>query len=213
MSDRRFDAVLFDFSGVLAASPAPLMIGRMREHGLTPAEFVPIALGALTEDTDHPWHRAERGELDRAGMIAAAEPLWRSAGLDSFPMPPTAAEMIEVLQPVPEMVAVARDARAAGYRTAIVSNMLPDWSAWRTIVDADGLVDVVIDSADVGLRKPNPAIYELALERLGVPADRALYLDDFEWNLGAAADLGIETIHVTDPVATAGELRRLLGLD
>ena len=212
--ERPFDGVLFDFSGVLAGSPAPVMLARMEEYGLTPEQFLPIALGPLdVDDAEHPWHRAERGELDLAGMVAAAEPLWREAGFDAFPSAPSADEMFETIAPVPEMVAVARDARAAGYRTAIVSNMISDWSAWRTLVDADELVDVVIDSAEVGLRKPDPAIFRLALERLDVAADRSLFLDDFPWNLPGAASLGIETMHISDPVAAAGELRTRLGLD
>lgn len=209
---RPFDAVLFDFSGVLGSSPTPLMLSRMQAMGLTLEQFLPIALGDVTADDDHPWHRAERGELDRAGMIAAAEPLWRAAGLTEFAGPPTWEEIAAAVTPIPEMVAVARDARAAGYRTAIVSNMIPDWAGWRTIVDADDLVDVVIDSAVEGVRKPNPAIYRLALDRLDVAAERTVFLDDFEWNLGTAAALGITTLHVTDPVAAAGELRTLLGL-
>ena len=212
-STRPYDGVLFDFSGVLAGSPTPLMLARMEEYRLTPEQFLPIALGPLDADGDHPWHRAERGELDLAAMVAAAEPLWREAGFDAFPSAPSAAEMMEVLTPVPEMVEVVRDARAAGYRVAIVSNMISDWAAWRASIDADRLVDVVIDSAEVGLRKPDPAIYRLALDRLDVSPDRALFLDDFPWNLPGAEALGIETVLVSDPVAIAGELRVRLGLD
>ncbi len=102
------------------------------------------------------------------------------------------------------MVAAARDARAAGYRTAIVSNMVSDWSAWRTVIDAEALVDVVIDSSDVGLRKPSEAIFRLALDRLGVRAERSIFLDDFEWNLLGAAAIGMQTMHVTDTVSGRG---------
>lgn len=211
-ASREFDAVLFDFSGVLGGSPAPLMLGRMEAHGLTIEQFLPIALGPLEEDTDHPWHRAERGELSFAELDAAAEPLWRAAGLESFPSPPSSDEMLEAIAPVPEMVEAARLVRAAGYKTAIVSNMIAGWSAWRTLVDADNLVDVVIDSAEVGLRKPNPAIFELALDQLGVAADRALFLDDFPWNVTGAESIGLHTMHVRDPVAAASELLARLGL-
>lgn len=212
-SGRPYDGILFDFSGVLAASPTRLMLARMEEYRLTPEQFLPMALGPLDEDGDHPWHRAERGELDLAGMIAAAEPLWRDAGFDAFPSAPSAEEMLQVLTPVPEMIAVAQDARDAGYRVAIVSNMISDWSAWRTSVRADELAHVVIDSSEVGLRKPDPAIFQLALDRLGVDGDRSLFLDDFPWNLPGAESLGIETVLVSDPVVIAAELRMRLGLD
>jgi epoxide hydrolase-like predicted phosphatase len=211
-SSRRWDAVLFDFSGVLSTSPTPIMLARMEAAGLTLEQFLPIALGDLTGDDDHPWHRAERGELTLAGFAAAIEPQLRAVGLTSFPAPPGPNEMFAALRPVPEMVAAAADARAAGYRTAIVSNMVPDWAEWRHTIDADALVDVVVDSAVEGVRKPNPAIFRLTLERLGVAADRALFLDDFEWNLGGAASLGITTVHVSDPRRAAHELRGMLNL-
>jgi epoxide hydrolase-like predicted phosphatase len=212
MTDRALDAVLFDFGGVLGSSPTPAMRRRMDEYGLTPDQFLPIALGPLHEDGDHPWHRAERGEIDLAGFVAEVEPIWRAAGFDAFPSPPDAAELAAALQPIPEMVAVAREARAAGYRTAIVSNMIVDWGSWRSTIDADDLVDVVIDSSQVGFRKPDPTIYRLAVDRLGVAAERAVFVDDFAWNLPAAAGLGMTTIHATDPLAAATELRALLGL-
>jgi epoxide hydrolase-like predicted phosphatase len=189
------------------------MTKRMDEFQLTREQFMPIVLGPLREDGDHPWHRAERGELDLAGFDVAAEPLWRAAGLTgAFPSPPSAAELIAAIGPATEMVEVARDARAAGYQTAIVSNMVSDWSVWRTVVDADSLVDVVIDSSEVGLRKPDEAIFRLALERLGVSAERSIFLDDFEWNLSGAVALGMHTMHVTDTEVAAAELRDRLGL-
>ncbi|MFW2332781.1 HAD family hydrolase [Ilumatobacter sp.] len=212
MDERRLDAVLFDFGGVLSTSPLALMASRMDEFQLTREQFMPIVLGPLHEDGDHPWHRAERGELDLAGFDIAAEPLWRAAGHTEFPSPPSVDELLASIGPAPEMVAVARDARSAGYRTAIVSNMVSDWSAWRTVIDADALVDVVIDSSDVGLRKPSEAIFRLALDRLGVRAERSIFLDDFEWNLLGAAAIGMHTMHVTDTVAAAAELRERLGL-
>ena len=212
MPERDLDAVLFDFGGVLSTSPLGLMSKRMDQYGLTREQFMPVVLGPLHEDGDHPWHRAERGELDLAGFDAAAEPLWRSLGLEAFPSPPSSEELFGAIGPAPEMVAAARDARSAGCRTAIVSNMVSDWSAWRTVVDADALVDVVVDSSEVGLRKPDPAIYRLALERLGAVPERSIFLDDFEWNLAGAAAVGMHTMHVTDPAAGAAALRERLGL-
>lgn len=189
-----------------------MMLQAMSELGVTAEQFLPIALGPLDRDTDHPWHRAERGEMTLAQMVGAIEPMWREAGFSAFPTPPTPDTMMAAIAAVPEMVAVARDAREAGYRTAIVSNMISDWSAWRSIIDADRLVDVVIDSSEVGMRKPNPAIFQLALDRLDVAAQRTLFLDDFDWNLGGAESLGIHTMHVTDPVRAAADLRSRLGL-
>ncbi|MDJ0770039.1 MAG: HAD-IA family hydrolase [Ilumatobacter sp.] len=207
---RELDAVLFDFGGVLGGNPGGIMAGRIAEFGLTRDRFMSIALGPLDDDTDHPWHAAERGEITLEQFVARIEPFWRAEGLTAFPEPPGVEEFVQSIRPIPEMVAVARDARAAGYRTAIVSNMVADWAVWRTIIGADELVDVVVDSADVGLRKPAPEIYRLALERLGVAADRALFLDDFPWNITGAEAVGLNAMHVTDPIAAAAELRARL---
>ena len=100
-----------------------------------------------------------------------------------------------------------------GYRTAILTNNMREWGVWREIWDADRLVDVVVDSCQVGLRKPNPAIFELTVELLGSPPlERTLFVDDFPWNIAAADQMGLRTMHVTDPVAASTELRQLLAL-
>lgn len=90
--------------------------------------------------------------------------------------------------------------------------MVSDWSSWRTVVDVDQLVDVVTDSSEVGLRKPNEAVYLLALERLGTVAERSIFLDDFEWNLAGASVVGMQMMYVSDTVTAAAELRDRLGL-
>jgi putative hydrolase of the HAD superfamily len=104
------------------------------------------------------------------------------------------------------MIDAARRVRSAGYRTAILTNNIREWGAWRTLWEADELVDVVIDSCEVGLRKPNAEIYELTLGQLGSVAGRTLFLDDFPWNIAGAETVGLQTMHVTDPVTAAAEL-------
>jgi epoxide hydrolase-like predicted phosphatase len=172
-----------------------------------------IMLGPLDVDGDHPWHRLERGEITTDQYATDIEPMWRAIGATSFPPLPRGDEFLELLQPAPEMIATARDVRAAGYCTAILTTNTREWAVWREAWDADRLVDVVVDSCQVGLRKPNPAIFELTVELLGGPAiDRTLFLDDFPWNVAAAAAMGFQTMHVTDSIVAAADLRRLLDL-
>ena len=207
-----YDAVLFDFAGVLCTTPIRLMAKKADDAGLTMEQFLPIALGPLDEDADHPFHRLERGELSMEECRRQLDQHARDAGFGGFPSLPTWDEVAALLVPVPEMLAVADAVRAAGLRTAVVSNNIREWSPWRGLVDADARFDTVIDSSTVGLRKPDPAIYELALRRLGASADRAVFLDDFEWNLPTARELGLHVIHVHDPVESAAELTALLEL-
>jgi putative hydrolase of the HAD superfamily len=211
--DRAVDAVIFDFAGVLSTSPALGMIARAADYDVELGAMLSVMLGPLDVDSDHPWHRLERGEITTEQYAADIEPLWRATGATSFPSLPRGEELLEVLQPVPEMIATAREARAAGYRTAILTNNMREWAVWREIWDADRLVDVVVDSCQVGLRKPNPAIFELTVELLGGPAlERTLFVDDFPWNIAAADQMGFRTMHVTDPVAASIELRDLLDI-
>ncbi len=212
-ADGGIDAVIFDFAGVLSTSPAGGMIERAQQFDLDLSTFLPIVLGPLEVDSDHPYHELERGRITMDEFDAAIEPLWRAAGLTEFPTIPRGDELLAMVEPVAAMVDAARDVRAAGLPTAILTNNTREWGAWREAWDADNLVDVVIDSSEVGLRKPNPAIFELAVERLGgPPMERCLFLDDFPWNVAAAEALGFQTIHVTDPVAAAAALRARLGL-
>lgn len=210
--DRGVDAVIFDFAGVLSSSPGEAMATRMDGYDVDPLTFVSIVMGPLHDDGDHPWHRLERGAITMDDYRAATAELWRAQGYESFPTLPPGDELIAMLRPVPAMIAAAAAVRAAGYRTAILTNNIREWASWRIAWDADNLVDVVIDSCRVGLRKPNAAIFELTVDRLGgPPPERTLFLDDFSWNIAGAEAVGLQTMLVTDPVADAATLlERLL---
>jgi len=93
----------------------------------------------------------------------------------------------------------AFDIRRLGFSTALVTNNAAEFrERWKTMIPTDELFDVIVDSSEVGLRKPNPAIYELALERIGgVAPESALFLDDHPNNVRAAERLGIRGLLVT----------------
>ena len=101
-----------------------------------------------------------------------------------------------------------RKARAHGARTAILTNNIKEYGdAWRRTLPVDELFDCVVDSSHEGVRKPDPAIYRIALERLGVAEpSRAVFLDDFEANVIAARALGIHGI-VVGPRPASGARR------
>ncbi len=204
------DAVIFDFAGVLSTSPGAMMRHQIETNGIDVevdlVTFANIVMGPLADDGDHPWHLLERGRIDFDEYVSGIEPLWREAGFDAFPTPPRGDDLLSGLSPIPEMVDAARAIRAAGYSTAILTNNIKEWGAWRTLWDADNLVDVVIDSCEVDMRKPNADIFELTIDRLGSPIERTLFLDDFPWNITGAESVGLQTMLVTDPVAAATAL-------
>jgi putative hydrolase of the HAD superfamily len=101
------------------------------------------------------------------------------------------------------MVDRARRLRATGLRTALVTNNAREFrERWRALVPADELFEHVVDSSEVGVRKPDPEIFRIALARLGDPApERTLFVDDYEGNLVAARALGLRTLLVGDDPA------------
>lgn len=213
MTPRDLDAVIFDFGGVLSSSIGTLMGDALGGSGLSLDEFLPLALGPLDDDTDHPWHRLERGEITFAETRDGIAELAREAGLETFPGPPASEDLFERLEPATDMIEAARVTRAAGYRTAILTNNVREFGAWRERWSADELVDVVVESWQVGLRKPAAEIFELTLERLGgVSPERALFLDDFPWNIAGAERAGLQAMRVRDPSSAAAELRERLAI-
>jgi epoxide hydrolase-like predicted phosphatase len=114
------------------------------------------------------------------------------------------------VEPDVAMVAAVRRARAAGVRTALVSN---SWGVHRYPHDVfDELFDGVVISGAEGMRKPTRRMYELGAERAGVPAELCVFVDDLPFNLPPAHELGMATIHHTSSETTIPELERLLGV-
>lgn len=207
----RFDALLVDFTGVLVTAPFEAMARIGEAEGIDPLVVLELLIGDYADDGDHPWHRLERGEIT---ILDYAMEVHRAAEAAGVPLDLTRMRGLmgglEVHEP---MVAAVADARAAGLTTVLVTNNVREAGPqWRALLDVDALFDAVIDSSEVGVRKPNPAIYRLALEAAGCGPDRAVFLDDIGANVAAASALGITTIHVTDPATAAAELRSLLGL-
>jgi putative hydrolase of the HAD superfamily len=109
------------------------------------------------------------------------------------------------------MIDAVRQVKGAGYRTALLTNISRSGEAvWRSLFAVDELFDVVVDSSQVGLRKPDPAIFLLTCERLGLRPEQCLFVDDLRCNVDAAADLGMTTLQCKDPVIVADEVVEML---
>jgi epoxide hydrolase-like predicted phosphatase len=195
--------VLFDFAGVLTSSPW----GALTEAGGGNLELL---IGSYEEDTDHPWHRVERGELAITDWATEVNEMGKELGveIDFGPLASLLGDMT-VHEPV---VARIKGLRTEGYRLGLITNNVREGSAaWRALVPVDELFDVVIDSSEVGMRKPNPAIYHLALEQLGgVPAAEAVFIDDAPGNVIGARNAGLQGIHFEDAAQALEELDALL---
>jgi epoxide hydrolase-like predicted phosphatase len=102
--------------------------------------------------------------------------------------------------------------REAGYKLAALTNNWVNDDAPSSNTEIKPLFDVFVESAVEGVRKPDPRIYQIALERLGVEAQQAIFLDDIGQNLKSAKALGLTTIKVVNPDDAIAELEALLGL-
>jgi len=212
---RSFDAVLLDFGGVFTASPFGAIERAESEHGAAPGQLREIIFGAYHADTDHPWHRLERGEMGLGDAREAIIALGRDAGFEIDPI----RLLIEGMgdhEPREDLIELIVRIRADGVRTALVTNNVREFGdGWRQLVPVDALFDEVIDSSAEGCRKPDPDIFHLALERVGgVEAGRSVFLDDFAGNIDAARGLGIEAVLVeADHRPAVRRLERLLGYE
>ncbi len=210
---RGIDAVLFDFGGVFTASPFRAFTDAGAKLGAEPGQLEAIMFGPYHEDTNHSWHRLERGEisLETAQAEITAEGVRHGLHFDP----------LEILFSIgggggglrEAFVTRVRELRGDGFRTALVTNNVAEFSAhWRALLPVDELFELVVDSSEVGVRKPDPAIYHLALERLGgIAPERAAFLDDLACNVEAATAVGLHGILVGDePSSALDALDRLL---
>jgi epoxide hydrolase-like predicted phosphatase len=197
-------AVLFDFGGVFTPSPFDAAEALGAELGAEPGRVLEIVFGPYHEDTDHPWHRLERGEIPLLEARDAILALGRAQGIDADPFR-LFARLGRSEGACEPMVERARHLLARGYRTALVTNNAHEFrDAWRRLVPADELFEVIVDSSEVGMRKPDPRIFELALARLGgIAPGEALFLDDAASNVAAAERLGIRAVLVRPDLADA----------
>lgn len=213
MSRPAIAAVLFDFGGVFTHSPFEAAREFAVASGVDPAVMLDTVFGPYDHDSDHPWHRLERGEMALGDAREAIARLGAERGFD--------ADLFRVLAalgrsggPREDFVERARRLRRRGIASAIVTNNVREFrDAWRAMLPVDELFDAVIDSCEVGVRKPDPRIFEKALEAVGgVEPGRALFLDDYEGNVAAARRLGVHGIVVgPDPTEALAEFDRLLG--
>jgi putative hydrolase of the HAD superfamily len=213
-STPRIDAVLFDFGGVFTESPFEAAKAFAVTAGVDPTVMLDTVFGPYDHDSDHPWHRLERGEMPLGEAREEILELGRGRGFE--------ADLFRVLSalssssgPRTEFLARARTLKARGIPSAVVTNNVMEFrDAWRAMVPVDELFDVVVDSSEVGFRKPDPRIFHRALELLGgVAPENALFLDDYEGNVRAARSLGVHGIVVApDPTEALARFDELLGI-
>jgi putative hydrolase of the HAD superfamily len=206
-------AIVSDFGGVLT-SPLMPAFARLQDGIDVPPEAYPEAFAhSLGHDGVHPLFALERGEISEADFIARLERGLESALGRSVPLHGFGARLMDELHPNHELFEHFRTLRAErGLRFALCTNNVREWEPlWRPKLPIDEVFDVVVDSAFVGTRKPEPEIYAITLERLGLPAEACAFLDDLEVNVEAAREAGMHGIVYRDNARALAELASLLG--
>jgi putative hydrolase of the HAD superfamily len=209
----RVEAVVSDFGGVLTTPLLDAFVGLQQSRGIPLEAFgAALARAAAGDGGANPLFELETGRLTeeqftaKLGDALRAE-LGRVVDLARF-----GETFFRHLQPNEELFAFMRGLHGRGYRMAILTNNVREWEPlWRPMLPIDEIFELVVDSGFVGLRKPDPRIYELMLERLGVPAEATLLVDDMEVNCDAARDLGMQAVWFRSNAQAIAEVEQLLG--
>jgi putative hydrolase of the HAD superfamily len=204
--------VVSDFGGVLT-SPLMSAFNRVQDDLDVPVEAYAGAMAhSHARDGVHPLFALERGEITEDEFLARlgrglADVLGREVSLHGF-----GNRLMEALEPNQELFdRFAALHRERGLRFALCTNNVREWEPlWRPMLPIDDVFEVVVDSAFVGTRKPEPAIYAITLERLALPAEACVFLDDLEVNVAGAREAGMEGVVFRDTAQAITELEALL---
>jgi len=194
MSDVR--AVICDFGGVLTTPLFHAFAAYQEEVGVPFEEMVRALQEIAAETGRHPLYELEKGRISEAEFVRSIE---KRLGVHLRGMRETYFDHIHPNEP---MIELMRTLRNRGLRMALLTNNVREWEPhWRAkLPDVDDIFEVIVDSAFVGMRKPEPEIYELTLARLDgalAPGD-CLFVDDVDVNCDTARSLGMRAVHFVD---------------
>jgi epoxide hydrolase-like predicted phosphatase len=189
------EAIISDFGGVLTS---PLMDSFTAFHDASGISLQALgeAMAAIwTRDGVQPLFELETGRMTEAAFLHALSVQLSTQLVRAVDMSGFGRRYLELLEPNQPLIDYMRELRDRGYRMAICTNNVREWEAgWRAKLPVEEIFETVVDSAFVGMRKPDRRIYELTLKRLGATASETLFLDDIEVNCDAARAMGMTAV-------------------
>lgn len=213
-----YQAIIWDFGGVITSSPFEAF-ARYEKQNKLPENFI-RSINATDPDTNA-WARFERSDIDAAAFDAAFRAEAQAKGHD-VPGSDVLALLAGDIRP--EMLAVLDGLKSRGYRLACITNNVKLGSDTpsnpgmaRTQEKADAVAQVmrrfehVIESSQIGVRKPDPAIYQMACDKLALSPQDCIFLDDLGINLKPARAIGMGTVKVVSAAQAIADLAALLG--
>ena len=191
----RIEAVITDFGGVLTSPLLDSFVSATQVSGISLEELGKAMAAVAERDGVNPLVELETGRLTEGEFFARlsdqiSDQRGSRVELDGF-----GEVWFQQLEANEALIAYMRELRGRGYKLAICTNNVREWEArWRAMVPIDEIFDVVVDSAFVGTRKPEPQIYRITLERLGATPEATLFIDDTEVNCDGARQLGMTAV-------------------
>ncbi len=207
----RIQAVISDFGGVLTTPLIESFMAFQDQTGISNKALGNAMQAATEANGDNPLYEMERGEITEEAFLElltdSLEPL-----LGHRPEMHRFKEIyFEALDPNPPMIELMRELKAEGYRMAMLTNNVREWEPlWRPMLPVDEIFETVVDSGFVGCRKPESRIYAMTLERLRLPAEACLFIDDILINCEGAQKAGINPVHFQDNEQAILEIRAAL---
>jgi putative hydrolase of the HAD superfamily len=204
-------AIISDFGGVLTTPLLESFLAFERTAGVSPEAFGQAMMVIAERDGANPLFELETGRMTAAAFLDSlgrelSQQLERDVDMSGF-----GEHYFSHLHPNQPMIDYLRELRDRGYRMALCTNNVREWDPlWRAKLPVDEIFGVVVDSGFVGTRKPERRIYELTLERLGVPPEASLLIDDIEINCTAARELGLQAVWFRSTEQARGEVEAAL---
>jgi len=205
-------ALISDFGGVLTTPLSDSFLAYQEEAAVSLEELGQAMQRAGEAYGEHPLFALERGEIAEAEFgRRLAEQLGDGFDFERL------RHHLGRIEPNPPMIRYVRELRGRGLRTALLTNNVREWEPlWRAkLPELDEIFELVVDSAFVGMRKPERRIYELTLERLGggIRAEECLFVDDLEVNCEGARALGMTAVRFDDAEQAIAELESALSAE
>jgi len=208
----RVEAIISDFGGVLTSPMLESFAGVMHSSGIS-LEAVGKAMATIAErQGSNPLFELETGRLTEAAFMGALADQLSAEGGTAVELDGFGERYFQELKPNERMIEYMRELRGRGYRLAICTNNVKEWEErWRSMLPVEEIFDVVVDSAFVGSRKPEPRIYEITLERLGASPGASVFVDDVEVNCEGARGLGITAVRFRSTEQAIEDIEAALG--
>ena len=210
--DKTFDAVVFDYGGVMITSITNKFIP-LAERAETSIEVIrEIVMGPLGVSTNHPWHRAERGEIALGQIQKELEPYADKYSVNLYGdeietvYSNTKSGLTTPYTIIEPMVQKAIEVQKRGFSIALLTNLFTEFYPTVKKELEEVKFDAWVASSEEGTRKPEAKIYEITEELLQISGEKILFLDDFEPNLIAAEKAGWSVIKVTNPLDAIKDL-------